>query len=49
MTDIKDCLHCQRLLIEPLSAIAGAGEGSALFIELPEDDLQALSNLSNAP
>jgi hypothetical protein len=55
----KACLHCHRSLIEIdhygerligyIDCNRWGWEGSKdLFMELPEDDLQALSNLSNA-
>jgi hypothetical protein len=52
------CPHCHRPLIKIdhyserligcIKCNRWGWEGSALFMELPEDDLQALSNLSNA-
>ncbi|MGA8689334.1 MAG: hypothetical protein WB662_05325 [Methyloceanibacter sp.] len=40
--------HHRELLIGCIECNRWGREGSALFMELPEDDLQALSNLSNA-
>jgi uncharacterized protein with PIN domain len=59
VTALQDtCPHCHRPLIKIdhyserligcIKCNRWGWEGSALFMELPEDDLQALSNLSNA-
>ena len=60
MTDIEDCPHCQRRLIEidhfgerlvgciKCNQWKRLGSPTDRIFRLPEDDLQALSNLSDA-
>jgi hypothetical protein len=51
---MRQCPHCHRPLIEidhygeQLIGCRQGREGSALLMELPEHDLQALSSLSDA-